>query len=747
MNDFTLAKAHHNAGRFLDAEQAYRRVLDADPENVVALNLLGTLERQRGRLAAAAEYFARATGIEPGYPEYPFNLADIWNALGEPENAIATLRDFVELVPGNADAHFHLGLMLVRQGDLDGAIADLEAAREADGARVAVHCALGSAFLERGGPGDKEKSLASFQHAAELDPRSQEALVGFASANAALGHTRDAAIAFQKLRDLTPDSLEALNNLGAMLMGLDQTDAAIETCRQALALDPDCADTHFNLARIHAHKGDLENAIRACRRILELAPEDGEAALVHLEMVQQACQWPELERAGAQLDRLTDKAIENQAPIAESLAASLSRWMDPARNFQVAKGALAGLARRAGLSTRDFPPHIKDPQSARITLGYFSGHFHDHPLAHQTAAMFALHDRHRFKVIAYAHGPNDPNPYRRRISEGCDKFLDCNGVNNTHLAKKIWEDEVDILIYMDGYAPDSRLEVCALHAPPLQIAYCGFSGTSGADFFDYLITDETVSPAAEADYYCEKLLYMPDTFSVTDTRFEPPEGEIARAELNLPESGFVFACFADCRAFEPLMFDQWMALLKQVAGSVLWLAECNRFAMDNLRAAAARADVAPERLVFAPRLPRDAHLARLGAADLILDTRVLNDFQGTVDALSAGVPVIATMGGHYPSRTSASILAAGELDELICEDLEAYGSLALELAGDRGRLLALREKISHNRAKAPLFDTARWVRNLEAGLTQAWERHLSGTPPETIQIAPHGAPKSASGPT
>jgi predicted O-linked N-acetylglucosamine transferase (SPINDLY family) len=82
----------------------------------------------------------------------------------------------------------------------------------------------------------------------------------------------------------------------------------------------------------------------------------------------------------------------------------------------------------------------------------------------------------------------------------------------------------------------------------------------------------------------------------------------------------------------------------------------------------------------------------------------------------------------------ASLLAAAGLPELIAPDLERYEALAVELAGDPALLGRLRERLREGRTTAPLFDTPRFVRDLERGYRAVWAIHEAGEPPRAIDL-------------
>jgi len=182
----------------------------------------------------------------------------------------------------------------------------------------------------------------------------------------------------------------------------------------------------------------------------------------------------------------------------------------------------------------------------------------------------------------------------------------------------------------------------------------------------------------------------------------------------IPQQGFVFCCFNNSYKITPEIFSIWMRLLQAVAGSVLWLYESSPEASVNLKREAARRGVAPERLVFARKLPLPEHLARHRCADLFLDTLPYNAHTTASDALWAGLPVLTCMGTAFAGRVAASLLNAVGLPELITVSLAEYEARALHLATHSETLAALRRKLDSNRLAAPLFDTELFRQNLEA---------------------------------
>jgi predicted O-linked N-acetylglucosamine transferase (SPINDLY family) len=256
----------------------------------------------------------------------------------------------------------------------------------------------------------------------------------------------------------------------------------------------------------------------------------------------------------------------------------------------------------------------------------------------------------------------------------------------------------------------------------------------GTDYFDYILADRLVIPEDNQSDYAEKVVYLPGCYQVNDSKRTIATHTPTRADLQLPDKGFVFCCFNNNYKIAPEVFGIWMRLLSKVDGSVLWLIEGNTAVSRNLRNAAAQHGVAAERLVFAPRMALEEHLARHRLADLFLDTLPINAHTTASDALWAGLPVLTCMGNAFAGRVAASLLHAVGLPQLITRNLEEYEQLALRLATTAGALSSIRTQLGANPTALPLFDADHFRRHLESAFTQMWERQRRGEPPAGFAV-------------
>ena len=83
---------------------------------------------------------------------------------------------------------------------------------------------------------------------------------------------------------------------------------------------------------------------------------------------------------------------------------------------------------------------------------------------------------------------------------------------------------------------------------------------------------------------------------------------------------------------------------------------------------------------------------------------------------------------------AGSMLQAIGLPELVTTSLAEYEARALQLAREPARLAELRRRLANNRSRMPLFDMARYTRNIEAAYSRMWERWRAGELPAPFDI-------------
>ncbi len=543
----------------------------------------------------------------------------------------------------------------------------------------------------------------------------------------ALKRHTEALASYDRALALKPDFAEALNNRAGTLLLLNRHEQALASCEAALAIKPAFAEALHNRGTALSRLGRHEAAIEAFRRALDLNGGLGFAkgALLHSSM--HCCDWRTYEDESARV-------------IADVQAGD--RAVEPFVFLGISDAAQDQLHCAQTWVREQCPPSLtalwtgERYRHDRIRLAYVSTDFREHPMGHLMAGLFEHHDRARFETLAVSLGPDDSSAARTRIEGAFEQFIDVREHSDREVAQLLREREIDIAVDLNGFTTGARPGIFALRPAPVQVNYLGYPGTMGADYIDYLVADKTVIPRELQGCYTEKVVYLPDTYQVNDATRRISERTPTRTEAGLPDRGFVFCSFNNNYKITPAIFGIWMRLLRETPGSVLWLIEGNSAAQINLRREAKERGIAPERLVFAPRVKLEDHLARHRLADLFLDTLPYNAHTTASDALWAGLPVLTCMGTTFAGRVAASLLHAVGLGDLVTHSLAEYESRAFELATDASLLAEAKRRLARNRESYPLFDTDRYRRHIEAAYTQMWERSQSGEPPSGFAVTP-----------
>jgi predicted O-linked N-acetylglucosamine transferase (SPINDLY family) len=351
----------------------------------------------------------------------------------------------------------------------------------------------------------------------------------------------------------------------------------------------------------------------------------------------------------------------------------------------------------------------------------------EHAVGFGLTDLFETHDRGRFEICAYYCGIDRVDPTQLRIKNSTDRWCDINKLSDEQAARKIAEDGIDILIDLNGYTKDARTKVFAHRPAPIIVNWFGFPGSMGSPYHHYIIADPYIIPEGNEMYYSEKVLRLP-CYQPNDRRRHVADKPV-RSDEQLPEDAFVYCSLNGMQKITPPTFHNWMTILNQVPGSVLWLLAGTPESNSRLRQIAEQSGVSPERLVFAEKKANPEHLARYKLADIFLDTRPYGAHTTAADAMWMGIPVLTVPGRGFASRVCASVVRAAGMDDLICSSADEYVARAIGLGRNPHTLSALKRKLMAGRDTCLLFDTPQLVRRLEDLFGQMWREFENGSLP------------------
>ena len=710
---FARALTLHKAGRFLEAAEAYRGVLEQQASHADALQFLGVLAHQEGRHEEAVSFIKRAIAIDPKVASYHNNLGNAEQARGALEAAERAYRAALARKPDYAEAQYNLGLTLHALGRLQEASDSLNRAAALRPGHAQTHFALGNLAQQRG---EAESALAAYERALALRPDFAAALINRGNVLVMLGRTEAAMAAYGGALELAPASAEVHLNLGLMLLKLGRVEQSIEACLRATELNSADAQAHCTLGHALREAGRGEEASDAYRRALELAPQCAEAKLGSLLAVLPLVAAQPTQREEA-LRRFTDGLAElrhwsaaqpqqlgrcagmlqpfhlayGHADVTRTLCEYGELVSQQARQFwQVPERAIAATAARS---------------HARKRVLIISGQVRQHPVWEVITRGIVQHlDRGRFELSIHHTGAmtDEQTEWARaqvgRFEQGAKPM--------SRWLQLIAEERPDVILFPEVGMDPTAGALASLRLAPLQVAAWGHPVTTGLPSIDLYLSGELLESTDAERHYCERLIRLPGTGVCT----EWPTVHSERWEGPARAAGVVR--FALCQ--QPIKFDPVddavLARIARLAGPCeFWLAD-----PENLPWAGPRLRARLAAALRREGLDPQAHLRSLGwrtrgrfsgfleAMDLYLDCPAFSGYTTAWQALHHGLPVVTREGPFLRQRLAAGLLRQIGVTEGLTQSSEEYVRTAVRWAQEvrhderwRERRVALRAAAEH----------------------------------------------------
>lgn len=708
--------------RFDEAFTAYDKAVALKPDLAEAWLGRGNVFTELKRYDEAFAAYDKALVLKPDSAEAWLCRSNVFTELKRYDEAFTAYDKALALKPDLADAWLGRGNVFTQLKRYDEAVAAYDKALVLKPELAEVWLRRGNVFTELE---HYDEAFVAYDTALALEPELAEAWFCRGNVFTKLKRYDEAVTAYDKALAFKPELAEAWLGSGNVFTELKLYNEALTAYDKALAPKPDLAEAWVGRGNVFTELKRYDEAVITYDKALALKPELDGAEGSRLYAKMHLCDWSNF---AGECSHLVS-SLKNNGPVTTPfhfLAFSTS----PEDQFICAHLWV----------TKRFP-RSDNPiwrgeiyKHDKIRLAYVSADFHQHATSSLAAGMFERHDKSRFEVTAISIGPDDASETRQRVKDAFEHFIDFKGAGDDRIASELYKGEIDILVDLKGFTQGARTGIFARRCAPIQVSYLGYPGTMGAPYIDYLIADKTLIPEECQTYYSEKLVYLPNSYQVNDEKRLISDKRFSRAEVGLPDHGFVFCCFNNDYKITPSVFHRWMKILKRVEGSILWLFEGSAIVPWNLRKEATASGVDPERLVFAKGMLAPDHLARQRLADLFLDTLPCNAHTTASDALWAGLPVLTQVGETFAGRVAASLLNAIGLPELITSTPQAYEHLAIELATNPAKLARIKQKLADNRLTTPLFDTCLITKHIEAAYTTMYERYQAGLSPDHIHV-------------
>ncbi len=710
--------AHHQAGRLVQANEAYQLALGLNPNHPDALHLLGMLAHQTGNHLLAVDLINLAIQINPSSANFHCNLGIVWQAQSRYDDAIACFQRALAIDSKNTVFHYNLGHALQACGQLRAAVACYQAAIVLSPDHLESHSNLGHALQ---GLGEQDEAVASYRRALAIAPGLAEMHFNLATALAEQGKFYTAIESYLQAIRLAPGYAQAHCNLGAALLAQKKFDDAVASYQQAIAINPALADAHYNLGIALQAQNKLDDAIASFRKTLEFQPE----------FVEGFCNMGNALREQGRLKEAVEcyrQALTIRPDYANAYSnllflLSYHAETSPADYLRQARGwelACIPAEIRQFAGAKKFK---RQPLSGRrIKIGYVSGDFRKHAVSYFMEQIFAQHDRSRVELFAYSNNLSR-DAVTERLNELADHWVPIALMSDEEVCARMAADELDVLIDLSAHSAHNRLGVFARRAAPVQASYLYFAST-GLTEMDYWIGDEVLTPPALDVQFSEQVWRLPRTWLTYKTITEAPLP-------NWQPSGdgtIWLGSFNNLGKITPHTLHLWARILNVLPTARLLLKNKELADSGNRQrvlSELASHGITAERIELQPGSDWSDYMAQHDRLDIALDP--VGGHGGgtsTCDALWMGVPVIHLLGDHVGSRFAASLLNAIGHGEWIAHTEAEYLDKVIALAAD----VALRKKLRYSQrntiALSPLCDAQDLARSLEDAYGDMFARWL-----------------------
>lgn len=713
-------------GRTQEAWSRWEMCLEMKPDHLLLLNKMGSLARKLGKENEAESFFKKAIAVDHRQPEAHFNLGNCLSTRGNWLPAIQSFTNAIECQPDFTQAYNNLAIALQNFGRPDEAVKVLETAivRTPKEPRLHVNKARALQAMSL-----LKAAIAYLQQSLDSLGANFEILTVLADLETADNDFVSADLHYRQALQLQPESEVVHNNYGNMLQSIGRLDDAMLHYKEAVKLSPRFYQALQNLCNILNARKDYAQSLVYLEQVRAINPSSPYLAGMQMNARMHTCTW------------------ENWKTHVEEVEVGVSQGLKVVNPFPPLAffTRIDLLTRSAALWTSNecaeknvLPQLNRKPLEAgqKIRVGYFSADLYTHATALLMAGVLESHTRERFEWIAFSFGPAQNDALSNRVRAAFDQFVDVRNYSDRVVAQLSREMGIHIAVDLKGFTQDARTGIFAERAAPIQVNYLGFPGSMGSTYMDYIVADHVIIPDELKRHYSEAVVRLPYCYQTNDDQRSIAPNVPSRQSQGLPEHGRVLCSFNNNYKITPQIFDVWMRVLNQFPDCVLWLLKDNPASVGNLKMEASRRGVDPNRLVFAPRMRNDEHLARHQLADLFMDTFPCNAHTTASDALWAGLPIVTCAGETFASRVAASLLTTLGMPDCVTADLESYEQKIVWLLEDRQRLKILRERVAVGRTESPLFDTKAIARQLEAAYDQMMRRYENQLKPIGFDVQP-----------
>ncbi|MBF0445632.1 MAG: tetratricopeptide repeat protein [Magnetococcales bacterium] len=769
---YAKAVEHFNCQNYHEAAKICSAIIQAVPNNIDAINLLGVIAQKLNRHDLAVMEFRRAINIDSSKYMLFYNIGRSLHHLGsvdeamqnlktalsmEPENiqiknflqsisnsstsnsehdtaivnaeqalqkgvdfhhakqfdqAIKCYEKVLEIRPNDAATISNIGTALQSMGKLDEAVSSYKKAIKIKPDYAMAYSNLGNILAEQG---RVEEAITHYKKAIKIKPDYSLAYFNLGNAQKIQGKLDAASKSYQKAIEIKPDYAESYNNIGNILKEQNRIDEAIACYKNAIKFKPDYAEGYNNLGTALQENGQLDESVPNYQKAITIQPNYAEA---YNNLGNAIKEQGKLEEAVA----CYKKAIKIKPGFIEAhnnLIFCTDLFTDVDSDlFQTERKIWAD--RHAKPLKAFWPTFNNTPNPTRkLRIGYVSSDFRHHSAAYIFGPVLLHHDSNNFQIFCYA-GNQIEDDMSKQFKQVAQRWVCTYNMDDSELAKEIIKDGIDILVDLAGHTKGSRLLTFARKPSPIQITAWGYPHGTCMEAMDYLFADPIFIPQSERNKYIEKIIDLPCAVHLNSaTSFT------AIKELPYNKTGYItFGAFNRIEKYNEAVYRVWAEILHKIPTAKLLIKTVKldyAKRVEEIHNCFLKHDIDKSRIILLGKTSKEEHQETYNTVDITLDPFPHNGGMTTLESLRMGVPVL-TCENRTRCPTSASILHVVGLDEWRAKSEKEYVDKAVEFANNISSLETLRHELRSRFDKSLLWDGNLYTKAVETIYRRLWEK-------------------------
>ena len=708
-----------------EADKLFLQAYQLNPDNIDALNLLGIRSYQKQDYENALHFFNSANALSPNSAHTLSNLGLVYSAMLQFQDALEYCDLAIKhdaLIP---ETHNNRGNCLKGLGRYQEAI---NAYKQAIALRPNYAEALsnqGVVLLEQNEP---EKAIYLFNQAIKANPHLASTFNSLGNAFTLLGNSENAFQSFELALKINPDYLDACLNFGNSLKKFKQYEGAIQCYQYALKMNPQHAKTFYLLGEVYYDIGNTALAKTNLTKSLLLDASDIEAqyalTIAQIPKVAESLDEINASRQSFQNELITLQISNAQAPNVDIASKMIARHpfyiAYQAENNEPLISQFGSICVQQAkvIQNKLATIHQQANSKTKIRIGIISHFFCDHPVWHAITKGWVSHlNPNVFELHLFnTGGTEDSETNLAKLK--ASSFINC-GNSVLKAGQIIFDYNLDVVLYPEIGMDTTCKALACLRLAPIQAVSWGHPETTGLPTIDFFLSGELLEPTTAKSHYSEKLIKLPNF----GTYFE--ESTVTDVDPNLLGLGIdpgipILLCAGSPAKYAP-SYDQILIEISRRLGNcqfVFFNFEENLTAIlkQRLREAFSCAKKNPDHFIkFIPFLERNEFYGLMKKADLYLDTIGFSGFNTAMQAMICDLPVVTIEGDWMRGRLASAILQRLDAPDLVCQTLEHYIDVTVELIQNQNLLKSHKANIAIK--KQILFNDFAPIRALEDFLT------------------------------